>query len=120
MKYSILYFFLLSLLGCSSEYINKQEYNVVVGETIEIFYGDNSCCGRCWNDSELDHLAFLENKKIEFDEDCTGCTNTYSKSYKAVSEGVDTLKTKSYAMSDSCNLDSGDVDIFVVKIKKSL
>ncbi len=120
MKYSILYFFFLSFLGCSSEHINKQRYNVIVGETIEIFYGENSCCGRCWNDMELNHLEFVEEKTIEFDENCAGCTNTYSRSYQAVSAGVDTIKTQSYAMSDWCNLDSGDIEIFLVTIKESL
>ncbi len=120
MKYSIVYLLILSLLGCSSEHINKEKYNVQVGETIEIFYGENSCCARCWNDVELNHLEFVELKTIEFDERCAGCSNLYSKSYLAVSAGVDTIKTKSYAITDSCNLDSDGTENFLVTIKNKL
>ena len=91
MKFSVSCFVLLSLLGCSSEHINKEVYDVQVGETIEIYYGANSCCDRCWNDMDLNHLDFVEVNTIEFDEDCAGCTNTYSKVYKAVSIGADTI-----------------------------
>ncbi len=120
MKYSIIYSIILLLLGCSTEHINKERYDVLVGETIEIYYGENSCCGRCWNNIELNHLDFIKVNKIEFDEDCAGCTNTFSIVYKATSVGVDTVKTQSYAMSDSCNLNSDEIDVFFVTIKKRL
>ena len=120
MKYSVLCFFFLLFLGCSSERINQEKYDVIVGERIDIFYGENSCCGRCWNDTELTHLKFVEVKTIEIEKDCAGCTSTYAKSYEAISAGIDTIKTQSYAMSASCRLDSGDIEIFLVSIKKSL
>lgn len=120
MKQLIPIFFLLSILGCSNEHINKVSYNVVVGETVEIFFGENSCCGRCWNGTEIKHLEFVEEKSIEYDEDCAGCTNTYSRIYRAMSPGIDTIKTYSFAMSDSCNLESEDTDMFLVTIKNEL
>lgn len=100
--------------GCSS-YENKKEYNLKVGEKFEIYYTSNSCCGRCWNLEQVDNIEIIENRTIHTTE-TPGATSKYAKVFRTVKAGIDTIKTSQYAMSDSCNLNSGKSNVYVINI----
>jgi predicted secreted protein len=105
------------MCSCETDYINKKNYHLKVGEKFEIYYTSNSCCGRCWNIETVENIEFIKNRTIE-ESDNPGATNDYAILFQAVKEGVDTLKTHHYAMSDSCNLNSQESDIYLIQVSK--
>jgi|GEM_PF-6921471 len=105
------------LSSCTSNYSNKESYNLTIGDEFEIYYTGNSCCGRCWNVATLETVEFLGERTIK-ETDIPGGTDQYAIRFKAVKVGVDSLKTHYYTMSDSCNLNAGEATIYVINVSK--
>ena len=96
---------LLMSVACSEKsYVNKLNYELKIGESVEIYYSTNSCCYYCFaKEQDLKHLTFIEEKTVDSGpENCSGCNFTGAFVFKATSVGFDTIKLKSTIASESC------------------
>lgn len=110
-------FVLLNLLSCGVIRENQEMYDVKIGQKVKIYYRGNSCCGRCWNLEELRSVELIESKTLKKGRK-PGSSSVYVMKFKAVSSGIDTLKTHYYAMSGECDLNSGSSEMFIIKIRE--
>lgn len=107
---------LLNLLwSCEENYTNTKHYTIEKEATFELYFSENSCCGRCWNLDELKHIS-LEGVRTVKANYTDGGSSTYAYVFKAHTKGIDTLWTDYYAMSDSCDIKGKRAVYFVVTV----
>ena len=121
--------FVLLLSGCSEnvanneqnliekdeDYQNKRNYSIEKDGGFELYFSENSCCGRCWNLEELKYIS-MEGVRTVKANYTDGGSSTYAYVFKGHTKGTDTLRTDYYAMSDSCKLKSKRAEYFVVTV----
>lgn len=113
---------ILLLTNCKADYKNKPIYSVKVGETVDLYISENSCCINCWiNDTSAKSIKFL-NKKImkSADKNCEGCTSHFAWVFKGIKSGTDTIAIATIPGGHKCNdflKDSlGTIETFIVKV----
>lgn len=122
MKYvMILGVLMLSLIyGCEDKvYLNQETYQLKVGETVEIYYSLNSCCGMCvGNSHDLQSTKHIDEITVDrAPEDCDGCSTTYAYVFKAIASGTDTLELRHYEASDYCESPDATVSTFIINVE---
>lgn len=73
---------------------NKPEYTLSVGDTLNLYFNENSCCNYCLpNQDKLKHLIYFDTKVVvpPAKKECEGCSITVSKMFIATSPGIDTI-----------------------------
>lgn len=89
---------LLLFAGCASDnvvdYRNEPAYQIQVGEAVEIYIKENSCCIHCWvNENEAVAVGHTGEKVVvPAPRDCDGCNATYAWRFGGGAEGTDTIK----------------------------
>jgi hypothetical protein len=109
----------LFLFGCAN-YENQPEYEMAVGETVEIYYSTNSCCYYCFeNENSLNHLTLVSRETVDpGPSDCEGCNYTVSLKFKAESVGTDTIRLKHLGAMDDCSMDV-EPELYMVNVRAS-
>lgn len=112
--------YLLSLLvfGCTN-YENQPEYEIMVGETIDIYYSTNSCCYYCFeNENSLNHLTVVGRETVDpGPSDCEGCNYTVALTFKATSIGSDTIRLKHLEALQDCS-DDVEPELYIINVSK--
>lgn len=106
------------LAGCSTDYTNQKYYSIKVGEEIEVYIRNNSCCGVCKTEnSELKFVEHVVERVVEnADSECAGCSSYSGIIYRGIKPGTDTLRIHSYSMSDSCDLQSKFAELIIIEV----
>jgi hypothetical protein len=123
MKFFILIGFVQLLFlntGCKENFINKNRYDLTIGESVEIYYSTNSCCYYCiLKKDKLKSIRLVERKIVDKGpDDCEGCNYTGAFVFKAVSVGVDTIILNYTTATGNCKDSAdGDQEIFIVKVQ---
>ena len=119
----ITWFVTILLIGPScrnrKQWNNQNQYNIQVGETLQIYYSTNSCCYYCWtNEDSCQHLSLVNQIVIEpGPDDCEGCNATYAFVLKAESEGTDTVKLNSVTAAAPCST-TPFLETYIVNVQK--
>jgi hypothetical protein len=116
----IIFLALIGVVFCRcKEYENQNEYEVKIGETVEIYYTTNSCCYYCLsNEKDLKHVKLIERRKIDGGKkDCAGCNYTAAFVFKAVSIGIDTIELKLLGAAMDCDSNEVDSEEYIIRIK---
>jgi|GEM_PF-2522432 len=102
-----------------NNFINKDFYEVKVGETINIYYSTNSCCYYCiLNLSEISNVSFIKDTLIiNSEEDCQGCNELRAFEFKATKLGLDTIKLNSSTASQDCYSKPSKPMTYIIKVK---
>jgi len=82
----------------NSGFKNKPLYNLNVGDTLNLFFNENTFSNYCLpNQNQLKHLSYFDKKVVvpPAKKECEGCTITVSKMFIATSPGIDTILYKS-------------------------
>ena len=101
------------------DYSNQSVYNVSVGDTVQIYFENNSCCYICVpNQGDYKHLLYVGEKTVKTpgDELCMGCSSTFAELFIAKSVGTDTVKIGIYEPVNPCEEGRGKLDLFVVNV----
>ncbi len=108
----------LFFYGCNS-YENKANYEIKVGETVEIYYSTNSCCYYCLSsEGDLNHVKLIERKTVDNgSKDCEGCTNTNAFVFIGGSVGKDTVELKLLEAKDDCENNDLETEKYIIEIK---
>ncbi len=90
----------------NSGFKNKPLYNLNVGDTLNLFFNENTFSNYCLpNQNQLKHLSYFD-KKVAVPpakKECEGCTITVSKMFIATSPGIDTILYKSLKPMQNCS-----------------
>ena len=90
----------------NSGFKNKPLYNLNVGDTLNLFFNENTFSNYCLpNQNQLKHLSYFD-KKVAVPpakKECEGCTITVSKMFIATSPGIDTIFFKSLKPMQNCS-----------------
>lgn len=114
----------LSFNSCKRDFSNKKLYEIQVGQTFDLYIGENSCCINCWlNENSLKSIKLIEQKLIDpADKDCDGCTSYSAWTFKGTKLGNDTIKIARLTGGMSCieykDSSNFEKDIFIVTVKK--
>jgi len=85
---------------------NKPEYTLNVGDTLNLYFNENTCCNYCLpNQDKLKHLNYFDTKVVvpPAKKECEGCSITVSKMFIATSPGIDTIFFKSLKPMQNCS-----------------
>ncbi len=108
------------LLACNSrnQFNNKEYYEITRGDTLEIYFSNNSCCYYCLANKEtLNHISFINIKTIkEVSKNCDGCNSQSAFIFKAISSGTDTIFLKSPTVMLPCD-SSKQIERYIVLVK---
>lgn len=117
----ILLTFVILMFGCSTDYSNQKYYTIKVGEEIEIYTRNNTCCGTCKTEnSELKFIEHVVERGVgNSDSECEGCTSYTGIIYRGIKPGTDTLRIHSYSMSDSCDLSSEYAELIIINVAEN-
>ena len=90
----------------NSGFKNKPLYNLNVGDTLNLFFNENTFSNYFLpNQNQLKHLSYFD-KKVAVPpakKECEGCTITVSKMFIATSPGIDTILYKSLKPMQNCS-----------------
>lgn len=108
----------LSLASCN-RYVNKDKYQISVGEELDLYYSTNSCCYYCLsNEVELKHLKLIGRNTIdEGPEDCEGCNYIAAFTLQGKSVGIDTVELKLLTATMTCDEDEGQIEKYIIEVK---
>ena len=90
----------------NSGFKNKPLYNLNVGDTLNLFFNENTFSNYCLpNQNQLKHLSYFDKKVVvpPAKKECEGCTITVSKMFIATSPGIDTILYKSLKPMQNCS-----------------
>ena len=90
----------------NSGFKNKPLYNLNVGDTLNLFFNENTFSNYCLpNQNQLKHLSYFDKKVVvpPAKKECEGCTITVSKMFIASSPGIDTILYKSLKPMQNCS-----------------
>jgi hypothetical protein len=122
MKYAMILGVLMTTLiyGCEEEvYLNQETYDLKVGETVDIYFSLNSCCGMCvGNSDDLQSIEWIDEITVDrAPEDCDGCNTTYAYVFRAIAPGTDTLELRHYVASEYCESPDATVSTFIINVE---
>ncbi len=103
------------------DYANQETYNVSVGDTVQIYFENNSCCYICVpNQDKYSHLLYVGEKMVKADNNddglCVGCSSTFAQLFVAKSVGTDTVKIGIYLPANPCEEGRGNLTSFTVNV----
>ncbi len=90
----------------NSGFKNKPLYNLNVGDTLNLFFNENTFSNYCLpNQNQLKHLSYFDKKVVvpPSKKECEECTITVSKMFIATSPGIDTILYKSLKPMQNCS-----------------
>jgi ribosomal protein S16 len=90
----------------NSGFKNKPLYNLNVGDTLNLFFNENTFSNYCLpNQNQLKHLRYFDKKVVvpPSKKECEGCSITVSKMFIATSTGIDTILYKSLKPMQNCS-----------------
>lgn len=116
---SIFFLFSCNHKSKNIDYTNTNEYNIKIGETVEIYYSTNSCCQYCIPDyQQLNHLEYIGEKTVlPMPKGCAGCNETNALMFKANSLGRDTIYGQIVAASRACPDSTKEMSKYIVTIE---
>lgn len=100
---------LLLSVGCNGRHTfdddNSPSHQIKVGETVDIYVKENSCCTHCWvNEKEAVALKHIETVEVQpAPRECDGCNSTYAWRFEGIAEGTDTIKIAKICASEDCS-----------------
>lgn len=112
-------YFLVIFISCNQEtYNNKSQYNLEVGEVIEIYIGYPSRGGYCTTEFEtFQHIEFVKKRIIEEgDQDCFDCKSMVGLSFRAISAGQDTIRIDRLGKTEVCDLFSSESQRIIFRV----
>jgi hypothetical protein len=118
------FLFLAAILFSSCKNYTNEPYNEIkVGETFELYIGENSCCSNCWiNKSDIQATQFIGEALVDpGPSDCDGCTAYVAWTFKGIKAGTDTIKIVRTAPPLRCDLYQPDSlygwpEMFIIKV----
>jgi len=117
-KLTMLNFFALLLTLSSCGYKNKPVYDLVVGESFEIYYSNNSCCYYCNNADELKTCSLVDEEVVvQAPRDVAGGTSTYSLIFMSKTPGTDTIKLTQVSGGDTCNGLMSTTEKYIIHVR---
>lgn len=101
---------LVLIAGCTSNpkkaasYTNQETYHIQVGQTVDIYIKDNSCCKNCWvNESSAIAVRHTKTEVVEkAPKDCEGCNTTYAWKFEGHTPGTDTIQIARFSAALDC------------------
>ena len=112
--------FTLPYFSCQEKnFDNQPQYEINVNETVDIYYTTNSCCYYCiLNEANFRHVENVGQKIVDPGiKDCVGCDYVGAFTFKATSAGIDTVRLKLAAASESCEEADSPIEKYVVIVE---